>query len=87
MSERHPRVQRLAVSISELSAMVGADAKTLRTWARSYGMPTYRVGGRVLVLVADFVEWLRAHRDRPEEDLDAAVNGIVARMRSGEDAE
>lgn len=75
------RFPRIAAGLSELSQMVGVDQKTLRKWAREHGMPTYRVGGRVLVLVSDFQEWLRKHRDQPEMDGDAAVDATLARLR------
>lgn len=71
------RLPRLAVGLGELSEMLGVDQKTLRRWAREHSMPTYRVGGRVLVLVADFEAWLRRHRDRPEVDVDAVVDAAV----------
>jgi hypothetical protein len=71
---------RLAVSLGELSSFVGVDTKTLRHWSRDRGMPTYRVGRRILVVVPEFLEWLRVHRDHPERDLEAEMANMLERM-------
>ena len=69
-------------SMRELSALIGVDEKTLRRWAKDRGMPTCRVGKRVLVLVEDFAAWLRRHRGRPEVDLDAEADATLARLKA-----
>ncbi len=71
---------RLAVNVRELAALVGVDEKTLRHWARELGMPTYRIGRRVLVVVPEFLEWMRAHRDSPMRDLDGEIATILGRL-------
>lgn len=71
---------RLAVSLAELSSFVGVDRKTLRHWSRERGMPTYRIGRRILVVVPEFLEWLRVHRDHPERDLEAEMATMLERM-------
>ena len=72
--------QRLAVSVSELGALVGVDEKTLRRWVRERGMPSYRVGRRVLVVVSEFLEWLRQHREQPERDLQGELGTLLERL-------
>jgi len=54
--------------------MTGVSERTLRRWARERGMPTHRVGGRVLVVLADFLAWLRAHRELREGRLTPSCN-------------
>ena len=77
--------QRLAVSVAELGELVGVDEKTLRQWTRDRGMPSYRVGRRVLVVVSEFLEWLREHREQPERDLEGELGTLLERL--GRDAE
>ena len=72
--------QRLAVSVSELGTLVGVDEKTLRKWTRERGMPSYRVGRRVLVIVSEFLEWLRQHREQPERDLQGELGTLLERL-------
>ena len=72
--------ERLAVNLRELSVMVGVDEKTLRYWAREFGLPTYRIGRRVLVVVPEFLDWMRAHRDSPARDLDGEIATILGRL-------
>ena len=74
---------RLAVNVRELSALVGVDEKTLRLWARELGMPTYRIGRRILVVVPEFLEWMRGHRDSPVHDLDGEIATILGRLGAG----
>jgi len=71
------------VNVRELSALVGVDEKTLRLWARELGMPTYRIGRRILVVVPEFLEWMRAHRDSPVRDLDGEIATILGRLGTG----
>ena len=71
---------RLAVSLAELASFVGVDKKTLRQWSKERGMPTYRVGRRILVVVPEFLEWLRVHRDHPERDLEGEMATMLERM-------
>ena len=73
-----PPLPRIAASLSELAEMTGVSERTLRRWAREEEMPTYRVGGRVLVHLGDFEGWLRGHRERSQEDVDQVVDGVVA---------
>lgn len=73
---------RLAAGLPELAVMTGVSERTLRRWAREHGMPTCRIGGRVLVVVSDFVAWLRAHRELRDEEVDAALERAI-RGRNG----
>ena len=68
---------RLTAGMSELASMTGVSERTLRRWARERGMPTHRVGGRVLVVVADFLAWLRAHRELRDDEVDAILQRAV----------
>ena len=70
-------VPRLTAGLGELAAMTGVSERTLRRWAREHGMPTCRVGGRVLVVVSDFLVWLRAHRALGEDEVDAILQRAV----------
>ena len=71
---------RLAVSIPELSSLVGVDEKTLRIWSRERGMPSYRVGRRVLVVVSEFLDWLRRFREEPERDPEQELGTLLSRL-------
>lgn len=77
--------ERLAVSVPELGKLVGVDEKTLRQWTRERGMPSYRVGRRVLVVVSEFLDWLRNHREEPERDLQGELGTLLERL--GRDSE
>ena len=70
---------RLAASLRELADMTGVSERTLRRWARDKGLPTYRVGGRVLVLVAEFESWLKGFQERPA-DVDTILESVVGRL-------
>lgn len=72
--------ERLAVSVSELAKLVGVDEKTLRQWTRDRGMPSYRVGRRVLVVVSEFLVWLQNHREEPERDLEEELGTLLERL-------
>lgn len=72
--------ERIAVSVSELGRMVGVDEKTLRQWTRERGMPSYRVGRRVLVVVSEFLEWLRQYGEQPERDLQGELGTLLERL-------
>ena len=69
---------RLTAGLGELAAMTGVSERTLRRWAREHGMPTCRVGGRVLVVVADFLAWLRTHRELRADEVDAILQRALA---------
>lgn len=60
--------------------MVGVDEKTLRQWTRERGMPSYRVGRRVLVVVSEFLEWLRQYGEQPERDLQGELGTLLERL-------
>lgn len=72
--------ERIAVSVPELAKLVGVDEKTLRQWTRDRGMPSYRVGRRVLVVVSEFLVWLRNHREEPERDLEEELGTLLERL-------
>ena len=61
--------ERLAYPLKDFAKAVGVSENTARRWAREMGMPTYRVGGHLLVHVRDFEIWLRQHRDTPLTDI------------------
>jgi excisionase family DNA binding protein len=61
--------ERLAYPLKDFAEVVGVSENTARRWARELGMPTYRLGGLVLVHVRDFEAWLRRHRDTPLDSL------------------
>ncbi len=48
---------------------------------RVHPLPHYRVGGKVLVNKDDFDAWMAEFRiDRPADELDDVVNGVLAQM-------
>jgi len=82
MAEPATNLPRIAAGLAELEVMSGVSQKTLRRWAREEGLPTCRVRGRVLVVVEDFIDWLREHRELAPDEVDAAVERAV-RGRGG----
>ncbi len=60
--------ERLAYPLKDFAKAVGVSPNTARNWIKA-GLQSYRVGGLVLILPADFETWLRAHRE-PSESLD-----------------
>lgn len=51
---------RLAYPLGDFANAVGVSANTARRWIRE-GLPSYKVGGLVLILPGDFETWLRSH--------------------------
>ena len=51
---------QITVTLSELAGMTGLSGMTLRRLARSEGLPAYRVGGSVVVIVEEFLTWVRS---------------------------
>ena len=44
-------------------------------------LPHYRVEGKILVKCEEFDQWIAQYRqDRPADELDIVVNGVVAQM-------
>ena len=74
---------RLAVSPGELAQMTGVAESTVRCWMRDQGLPFCRVGGRILIPVRLFDDWLLEHRDDRGRELDAQVGQIVGDVLQG----
>ena len=50
---------------------------------RTYPLPHYRVGGKVLVRKEGFDVWMVEFRiDRPTDELDDVVSGVLAQLQS-----
>ena len=43
-------------------------------------MPSYRVGRRVLVVVSEFLDWLRRFREEPERDPEQELGTLLSRL-------
>ena len=56
---------RLAYPLGDFAKAVGVSPNTARNWIKA-GLPSYRVGGLLLILPADFEDWLRTHRSKAE---------------------
>ncbi len=57
--------ERLAYPLGDFAKAVGVSPNTARAWVKA-GLPSYRVGGLVLILPADFEAWLRGRRTQCE---------------------
>ena len=57
--------ERLAYPLGDFAKAVGVSPNTARAWIKA-GLPSYRVGGLVLILPADFEAWLRDCRAQRE---------------------
>lgn len=68
MAEKRPR---LALRVTEAADALGVSERTLRRWMRDEGLPFARIGGSVLLPVADVRGWLseRVESDQRAEAL------------------
>ena len=75
---------RLAVSYDELAQLTGVGKSTLRRWASELEMPVCRIRGTVLIVIQDWMHWVREFSDGDGADPDAAVQRILSEIRSKE---
>ncbi len=68
---------RIAVSPSELAIAIGRAESTVRAWMRDQGLPYSRIGGCVLIHLAQFERWLFEHQEGPTMAIDLEVDQIV----------
>ncbi len=73
---------RLTVTYAELSALTGIGKSTLRRWASELDMPVCRIRGSVLIVLADWLGWVRSFQDSPEVDMEAAAERILQQIRN-----
>lgn len=55
---RNPRLPD-AVSAQDLAKWAGVSVRTVYRWVNEYGCPALRYPGRVMIPVADFLDWGR----------------------------
>ncbi len=78
----HPRLRdRITLSYEELAQLTGIGKSTLRRWAGELDMPVCRIGGKVLIVVEDWLAWARSFRELPEVDAEAAARRILSEIR------
>ena len=70
-------LSRIAVSPSELAKAIGRAESTVRAWMRDQGLPYSRIGGCVLIHLAQFERWLFEHQEGPTMAIDLEVDQIV----------
>ncbi len=68
---------RIAISPAELAKAVGRAESTIRGWMRDRGLPYSRIGGCVLIHLAQFERWLFEHQESPTKLIDLEVDQIV----------
>ena len=56
---------RLAYPFGDFAKAVGVSPNTARNWIKA-GLPSYRIGGLLLILPDDFEVWVRTHRSQLE---------------------
>lgn len=54
------RIYPIMLSVAEVAAAIGVERVTVYEWIAN-GLPLYRIGVKRKILVADLVEYLRAH--------------------------
>ena len=80
-------VERLVVNVSldpflslrALAAYSGLSVRNLRSWLDDprRPLPSYRVGGKILVRRSEFDGWISAFRRAGGQDLDRVVSEIL----------
>jgi hypothetical protein len=74
--------ERLALTINEAAATVGVSERHLRSVLPE--IPHGRLGGRVVIPVDSFREWLQRQAENRAGQVDALVGEILEVVRSGE---
>lgn len=72
---------RLTVTYAELSTLTGIGKSTLRRWASELDMPVCRIRGSVLIVLADWLAWVRSFCGQLDPDLEAATERILREIR------
>lgn len=78
-----PSVQPCFLDLKTLAAYSSCSVRWLRDRLvdRSRPLPHYRVEGKILVKGEEFEQWMAYYRrDRPADELDDVVNGVLAQM-------
>jgi excisionase family DNA binding protein len=57
------RIYPIMLSVAETAAAIGVDRTVVYEWIEG-GLPLYRIGVKRKILVADLVEYVRAHMKR-----------------------
>jgi excisionase family DNA binding protein len=70
-----PLRDRLALTVEEAAAAVGVSERHLRTMLSE--IPHLRLGGRVVIPVKPFDEWLRKRAEQEMSTVDQAVDGVL----------
>ena len=68
-----------------LSVYSSLGVSTLRDYIKRDGMPSFKVGGKVLVKMSEFNEWMEGYRQNRARDLDALVDDIMADTKAWSD--
>ena len=77
------RAEPAYVSIRSLATYSGLSVRTLRTYLVHplHPLPCFRVGGKVLVRLADFDAWVTRFRSMPASE--GTVDALVAETMRG----
>ncbi|MGH7302449.1 MAG: helix-turn-helix domain-containing protein [Candidatus Rokuibacteriota bacterium] len=70
------------LSPRELAACAGLSRATIRRRLKD-GLPSYKLGGRVLISEREFRAWLEQFRARPGGDVAAIVDSVMSRVPKG----
>ena len=64
-----------------LSLYSSLGVSTLRDYIRK-GLPCFKIGGKILIRMSEFDQWLQGFRLHKEQDLTSIVNDIMSELKA-----